>query len=160
MPSFQITPEEHAAASTSLARFHFWLRRGILAFIIFGYLAYSISIYGFLWNVAIICVVGFILACLANYFISQRRMKKNFLQHAAAKEQIELEFDDEGLNYKTDSAQFVLKWENVRKWRESNQFFFLFESNAFARYIPLRALNDSEAALIREKLAATKRSWV
>ena len=43
---------------------------------------------------------------------------------------------------------------------KSKQFFFLFESNAFARYIPLRALNDSETALIREKLAATKKSWV
>lgn len=157
MAKFQVTPEEHAAALTSLARFQFWLRRLLLAVLIFGYLAYSICTIGFQWSVAIICVAGFILASLANYLLSRRRMKRSFLQHTAAKEEIELTFDEVGLHYKTPSAQFVLKWVDVRKWRETKQFIFLYESDAFARYIPLRALEDTEAAMIRERMASTKK---
>ena len=65
--------------------------------------------------------------------------------------------DEEQLSYSWARGSYILPWANVRRGRETPNFFILFESSLSGRMLPKRALSSDELAIIRKHVASKPR---
>ena len=97
---------------------------------------------------------GALLVGVSIYFLVRRRLKKIFREQQSLQELINVTINDQQLSYSWARGSYVLPWKNVRRGRETQNFFILWESSAFGRILPKRALSEEEKTMIRKNIAS------
>jgi hypothetical protein len=157
MATFQFSENEYVRACHAMARRHLW-RSAILMFIAVSLIAGSYAVKGKnieSWAVGIIC--GLLFFFILARVIMARRIKRAFREQESLRQEITVVFDDEQLAYSWSRGSFVLPWADVRRWKETKDFFLLYESSLFAKILPKRSLSEDEVAIIRRKAESLKK---
>lgn len=157
MASFRFSQDEYVSACMGMAKKRI-LRFVILLFVAFGLLAFSQSAGS--ENPARIAgyfAAGYVTAVFFFVWLRRRRLRKAFESSASFQEQIEIRMDDDGIHYTHETGAHVLLWDRVTKWSENVRFFYLYESDLFARILPKRALEAGEQDEIRGRMAHARK---
>ena len=154
MAQFQLSEDEFVRGSLVLA----WKPRTIAMFVIaLALIIASVAFKGHsVFESVVYPVIGIAALVGGAYLLSRYRLKKIYREQASLAEPINVTIDDQQLSYSWARGSFILPWANVRRGRETKNFFILWESSAFARMLPKRVLSAEETATIRENIAARR----
>lgn len=93
-------------------------------------------------GVCLLCGVLFVfLLCNLYYWVPGR----NFSQNSKFREEYNLTFSNEDIQFKTDSINSDLKWSTYVDSIESEEFFYLIQAKQVFTVIPKRAFRNVEA---------------
>ena len=154
MAQFQLSEKEFVQACL---RIRFRRRTIILFFVAMALMILSLS-GSESWAFTIIVgglVIGFVAGL--TYFLSAFKLRKTYREQQSLQEVITVTINDEQLNYSWSRGNAVFLWSDIRRWKQTRDFFLLFESEMFARILPKRALSPEEIAVIRAKLSSLPR---
>ena len=90
-------------------------------------------------------------------WLSRRRILRIYDDHLAGRGNIELSFDDGGIEVSFSEGRATMKWESMRYWAESPNFILLYQGKDFAQILPKAALDQAETSLLREKASTIKK---
>lgn len=91
--------------------------------------------------VCLLCGVLFLLLlCNLYYWVPGR----NFSQNSKFREEYNLTFSDEGIQFKTESINSNLKWNTYVDFIESEEFFYLIQAKQVFTVIPKRVFRNVE----------------
>lgn len=157
MAQFQLSEKEFVRASLSLS-----LRRPKRTLILLGIAIIMIALSQYFrsapWiETVVYCVVAPTLFAGSFYLLLTRRLKKAFHEQRWFREPIELTIDEQQLKYSWPQGNAAFLWSDIRRWKETADFLFLFESDLYARILPKRALSEEEVAIIRAKTESLPR---
>jgi len=155
MAQFQLSEDEYVRGSLA---FVLKPRTGILLAIalIFFVLSEFFNGRSLIESIGVTLGSAVLLAVLV-YLFARRRLRKIFREQASLTELINVTIDDQRLNYSWARGTYLLPWANVRSGRETRNFFILWESSAFGRMLPKRALSEEETAIVRKNIASKRR---
>lgn len=92
-------------------------------------------------GVCLLCgFLFFILSCNLYYWMPGR----NFSQNSKFREEYNLTFSNEGIQFKTDSINSDLKWSTYVNSMESEEFFYLIQAKQVFSVIPKRVFESVE----------------
>ena len=155
MATFQLTEDEFIRGSLTLA---LRPRSLVMLGIAVGLIASSLHFNGHpLTESVLFALVGAVLIVALFYFLARFRLKKIFREQQSLREVMNVTIDEEQLSYSWARGSYILPWANVRRGRETPNFFILFESSFYGRMLPKRALSPEELAIIRNKIASKPR---
>ena len=154
MAQFQLSEDEYIRGSLA-----FVLKPRTVILLTIALIFFVLS--EFFHGQSLIHSIGVTLGCAVLfgglvYFLVRRRLKKIFHEQQSLQELINVTIDDQQLNYSWVRGSYVLPWENVRSGRETQNFFILWESSAFGRILPKRALSEEEKTIIRKNIASRR----
>ena len=157
MAQFQLSEKEFVKASLMLS-----LKRPLRTFILLSIALALIAVSQVFGgrspgNALAFFLIAIILFTGITYLLSVQRLKKAFREQATLQQPIDLTIDEQQLNYAWPRGTAVFLWSDIRRWKETSDFFLLFESDLFARILPKRALSESEVAIIRRKIESLPR---
>jgi hypothetical protein len=73
--------------------------------------------------------------------------KKQFKQNPTLRNEISMELSELGVNFKSDSAESNLQWNEILKWKFAHGIYLLYITKNVFYIVPSRALSD-ETALV------------
>src|SRR5258708_20051334 len=154
MASVHVSDDEYGRGSVALALKR---RKGILLAIAFMFFVLFESFNGRSLIESIgVTFGGAVLLAVLVYFLARRRLRKIFSEQASLAELINVTIDDQQLSYSWARGTYIFPWANVRRGRETRNFFILWESSAFGRMLPKRALSAEETAVVRKNIASKR----
>ena len=151
MAQFQLSEDEFVRGSLIVV----WKLRTIAMFLIaLALVIASLAFKGHsLFESVVYPVIGIGAVVGASFLLARYRLKKTFRELPSLQATIDVTIDDQQLSYSWVRGNYILPWANVRRGRETKNFFILWESSAFARMLPKRVLSAEETAIIRKKIA-------
>lgn len=70
--------------------------------------------------------------------------KKQYKQNRAMRNEITMEMSDQGINFKSESGESKLKWNDIHQWKSSGGIYLLYITSNMFQMIPSRALESEE----------------
>jgi hypothetical protein len=152
MATFQLSEDEFIRGSLA-----FVLRRRTAILLVIGLVLISLSQFfngrSLLQSVAVTLIAALAGSALI-YLLARRRLKKIFREQQSLGEVMNVTIDDQQLSYSWARGSYILPWANVRRGLETRNFFILYESSAYGRMLPKRALSEEEKAIVRKNIAS------
>lgn len=156
----QLTEDDFVASRWLAMRPRFWLQVTgwiVLATLLFGTsvgvneAVHKRSIPVELWWV----IGGIVYVAIWFLVLMPWRLKKIFLQQKSLQRPFELEFTDAHLSVVAENGQVTLVWSDFVKWKKNKKMILLYQSDALAHLIPLRAFStDGDCRQVEELLKA------
>jgi|GEM_PF-2774836 len=101
-------------------------------------------------------LVGFLAICYfpAWYWLYLPwRVRRLYQQQRSIQEPFSVDFEDQGLRFRTSNGEGSLPWHHLHRWRESKSAFVLYQSDALLHILPKRHFEfPVSAAQFREIL--------
>ena len=84
--------------------------------------------------------------------------KRHFKQNKALKNEISVQFSEQGINFKGESGESTLQWSYIHKWKYDKGIYLLYITNNMFHIIPQRALtNESNLDTLLNKHLGSKK---
>ncbi len=95
--------------------------------------------------IAISSLVGGVLGYFLVLFgLIPFNAKKQYKQNRALRNKITMEMTDQGVNFKSESGESKLKWNDIHKWKFSSGVYLLYITSNMFHMIPSRVLQNKE----------------
>ena len=146
--TFKISEKEYVAAYKLYDRFpknRAFVYLGLIVLILVFYWfrcvhwLSQISLYG-----AIGAFIGLSISeIITRQFVGPYQVKKQYRAYKAAHQPSSIEIRDEGVYFSSVDANGLLRWANVFKWRENNEFILLYQNSEVYHIVPKAIENDT-----------------
>jgi hypothetical protein len=73
--------------------------------------------------------------------------KKQFKQNPTLRNEISMVLSEQGVKFKSDSAESKLKWNEILKWKFAHGIYLLYITKIVFYIVPSRALSDENELL-------------
>ena len=133
------------------------VRTLVLLIVAGGLLTSSIAMRTGDWTICAFGGAGAIAVAASLVLFMRSRLKTAFREQESMRYILDCEIGNEGLKYSWSLGTSITPWSNIRRWKETAEFFLLYQSNVFANILPKHALSEEEMQLIRQKVAGLKR---
>lgn len=95
----------------------------------------------------------FAVLCLLIPFKAKRQYKEN----RALRHEISMTLSDQGVNFKSESGESKLQWNDIHKWKEGKGIYLLYITSNMFHMVPSRALsNENELSKLLSENVGTK----
>jgi hypothetical protein len=106
---------------------------------------------------SIFAIAGGVVGHLASrYVVAPWQTRRQYRSYPAAQEQLEAELDADGVRFRTDQADALVKWSHVIKWREDEEFVLIYQNPRLYHILPKSLARNGFD--INELVAALKRN--
>lgn len=161
MPTIRYTPSEDDLIEANRLWFNRELRRGgNLLFFFCGGWIFGLLGWHFGSDAGIDPLLAFgagILVWLAGLFLIlanmrrqiPKRVRREFAEQRALRDEVELNWSDDGLTATTAHGHSQHGWDEFRSWAENEAVFLLFHAERLFTAVPKRALSEAQVDELR-----------
>jgi len=87
--------------------------------------------------------IGGVVGYFAVLFIAiPFNAKRQYKQHRALRNEITMIASEQGINFKSESGESKLQWDDIHKWKFSQGIYLLYITSNMFHMVPARALSD------------------
>lgn len=115
----------------------------IILFIVSTVLLILISIFTKYSEIGIYAFVGGLIGYFISIFlIIPYSAKKQYRQRRGLRNNINMNFSEQGINFKSEHGESIWQWRDIHKWKYSKSIFLLYISSNMFHIVPSRVLHD------------------
>ncbi len=93
---------------------------------------------------ALFAIVGGVLGhIVTRYIVAPWQTRKQYRHCNAVQEPVIVGLEEHGIRFKTADSEALLKWSNVRSWRENSEFVLVYQTTRLYHVIPKKVGNES-----------------
>ena len=150
---YQIGEEEYVRAN------RLFCKRSIKVYVLWLLIALGLVVLAIMTGlnfifILVCAVIGGIIGDLITWRVyAPRQTRRQFREYKAIGEPVDISLEEEGLRFKDADNFSLLKWSDLMKWRENEEFVLVYQHRALYHIIPRRLQNDGfDVVSLTEKL--------